>query len=152
MQRTTVVAAVVAAVAFGVVGYFVGAKSGKVTMLTHPHKAKDCRGNDCDVTIKFDCGTLTVPTPCEPYAEHEVILVTHGKKIKFTIDTTTTYLFESDGIKFTSSNADSYFTCSSQAQGKKFDCDISANTPSDVYKYWIKVQGMATVDPWAVAY
>src|SRR5512140_174353 len=101
MQRATFVTAFVAALVFGVAGWFVGAKSAKVGILKHDHKSQDCRGRDCDVTIKVDCVDTTHPSPatCESYAVDEVILVSAGKKINFKIDGAGLE-FDTDGIKF----------------------------------------------------
>ena len=156
MQKTTFVTAVVAAAVFGLVGWFAASKSAKVTILSHPQKAKDCRGRDCDVTIKFDCVDPSQPTvtTCAPYAEHEVILVTHGKKIEFNLDATDDFKFDgTEGIKFTSANAGSFFPCQSQGP-KKFKCEnnLPNATPSEMYKYSIYVQGMIKVDPFVVNY
>ena len=85
MERTTLVTAVVTAVVFAGAGYIAGAaKPGKVTILKHPHAAKTCRGQDCDIQIKFDCADPVHPSPstCEPYAEFEVIATDKDRKIR----------------------------------------------------------------------
>ena len=156
MQRTTLAIAVVAAVVFGLVGWYAGSKSAKVTFLSHTQQTKDCRGRDCDNKIKFDCVDPAHPTAatCVPYPEYDVLLVTHGKKIEFNIDSPADFKFDpTDGIKFTSANSGSFFPCQSQGP-KKFKCDnnIPDGTPSDVYKYSIHVQGMNRVDPFVVNY
>jgi len=156
MQKTTLVTAVVAAVVFAVAGYIVGAKFGKVTTINLAQKAKDCRGHDCDVMIKFTCVDDLHPTTatCVPYAENDLILVSHGKKIEFNLDSTDDFKFDgTEGIKFTSANAGSFFPCQSQGP-KKFKCEnnLPNATPSEMYKYSIYVQGMIKVDPFVVNY
>src|SRR6478736_1491335 len=130
MQRTTVITTVATAVLFAVVGWFVGAKGGQAIARSHPphdHNAKSCRGNDCDVTIRFSCDAGSTPGPntCDPYADPEVVVVDTGHKIKFTIENppNANFIFGSDGIKFTSANAGNYLPCTSQAGDKKYDCD-----------------------------
>ena len=145
MTRTALVAATAAAVVFAAVGFLLGANGGRI--LSHPHNSDDCRGRDCVVTIKFDCTLFT----CEPFADKEVILVTPNHKIQFDIDSSKSYEFETDGIKFTSANANGWFDC--QPQGKtQFKCDIKTGTPPDLYKYWIKIKTLKVVDPWVVNY
>ncbi len=155
MQGTTVVTALVTAVVFGVAGWFLAPNSGKVTILTHPHPLpRECRGNDCDVTIKLDCAG----SACEPYAEYDVILVNTGHKIKFTIDNPphSNYAFDqTDGIKFISPNSGTYLPCAPQGQTQdKYTCDnnIPPGTPTDIYKYQIHITGLPIVDPWMVNY
>ena len=78
-------------------------------------------------------------------------MVTPNHKIEFTINTTANFAFDqTDGIKFTSSNAGTYFPC--QPQGQKYRCDnnLPDGTPLDVYKYRIFIQGFDYVDPWVV--
>ena len=151
MQSSVVITALFTAAAFGVGGWYLGAKTGKVAVLTHAHKSKDCKGKDCDVTIKFDCVDPSKPATCEPYAEEEVILTTSKHKIEFNIDKSTSYEFDTDGIKFTSANSNGWFDC--KADGKqKYTCDISKDTPADLYKYSIRVKGMDVADPWIVNY
>ena len=169
MQKSTLVTAVVTAVVFAGAGYIVGgARPGKVTILKHPHAAKSCRGQDCDIQIKFDCADSVPPSAgtCEPYAEFEVISTDKDRKIKFALinpASTTNYIFDpTDGIKFTGAlsgnpNFSSYFSCAPQTGGgpqDKFTCkvDIPSGTPPDVYKYAIHIQGFSIVDPWVVNY
>ena len=169
MQKSTLVTAVVTAVVFAGAGYIVGgAKPGKVTILKHPHAAKSCRGQDCDIQIKFYCADSVPPSAgtCEPYAEFEVISTDKDRKIKFALvnpASTTNYIFDpTDGIKFTGAlsgnpNFSSYFSCAPQSGGgpqDKFTCkvDIPSGTPPDVYKYAIHIQGFSIVDPWVVNY
>jgi hypothetical protein len=145
MQRATVVTSLIAAAVFAVVGWFVGSQSGKVSFLSRPPSG-DCRGKDCTVNILFDCTS----NPCVPYADRDVILTTSNHKIEFQIDPTTNYDFDqSDGIKFTSGNANGYFPCQPQGK-KKYKCDIASGTPPGLYKYWVHVQGLNVVDPWVV--
>jgi len=151
MQRANVVTALVAAVVFGVAGYLLAPGSGKVTILTHPHKIKDCRGADCDVTILFDC----TGSPCEPYTDNEVIQVNTGHKIKFKISNSTYAFDPTDGIKFTSANSGNWLPCNPQGSTTdKYDCtnNIPAGTPTDIYKYQIHITGLTVVDPWMVNY
>jgi hypothetical protein len=156
MERPMAVGvALVTAVVVGVAAYFAGTRHGRVTILSHEHKAKDCRGGgNCDVTIKFDCVDQTDPSTCEPYPyQAEVIQTKPGYKINFEIDTTTSFLFDpTDGIKFTSTNSNSYFDCKAQGGNKKYKCDIANNTPPELYKYQIHVTGMNIVDPWGIVY
>ncbi len=156
MQKTAV-AVLVTAVVFALGGYyFARSKPPQVTLLNHAHKYQDCRGKDCDVTIKFDCGDAANPATCAPYADDELILVNAEHKMKFTIDPTTHYDFDpSDGIKFTSANANGWLPCHPQPHSTTvFVCEnhIPPGTASDAYKYQIHVQGMTIVDPWAVNY
>ncbi len=153
MERTTLVKAVVAAVVFAAAGYFVGAKFGNLTNIDAAKKAKDCRGHDCDILIKFTCVDDSHPTTatCVPYAENDLVLVSRGKKIVFSLDSTDDFKFDgAEGIKFTSANSDGYFPCQSQGP-KKFKCDNNG-PPSEMYKYSIYVQGMNKVDPFVVNY
>lgn len=149
MQRTTVVATVATAVVFAVAGWFAGSHSSNVTILKHQHLSKDCTGKDCAVDIKFDCVDPATPSTCEAYALQEVILVSANHKIEFNIDNTTAFEFDAKGIEFTSGNANGYLPCSSQGK-QKFKCDISKDTPPDLYKYKIQVKGMDATDPWIV--
>jgi hypothetical protein len=147
MQKTTVVTALFTAIVFAGVGYVAGSKSAKPLLIEHPHHGKSCKGGDCDITIMFACASNV----CEPYADPEVVVVDTGKKIKFTIDNSTSYLFNpTDGIKFDSN----YFSCSPQGAQKKYDCDVTIpnGTPLGFYKYSIHVVGLTTVDPWVVNY
>ena len=153
MQKT-IVTVLVTAVVFALGGWFAASKTGKVTLLSHAHMYKDCRGKDCDVTIQFACVDATNPTTCEPYPVEELILVNPKYKIRFAIDPTTNFAFDStDGIKFTSANADGYLPCTYKSK-QKYECDnnIPSGTASDAYKYQIHVQGMTIVDPWIVNY
>lgn len=146
MQRTTLVTALVAAVVFAVVGWFVGSQTGRVSVLKHGHKSQDCRGKDCDIKIKVDCIDLAHPSAatCEAYADDEVALVSPGKKMNFDIDTPN-FVFDTDGIKF----ADAHIPCQ-PAGPKKYKCDIAADTPVNLYKYSIRIKGLDQVDPWVV--
>jgi hypothetical protein len=161
MQRTTVITVVVTAALFAVVGWFAGTKSGQVITRNHPphdHKSKNCRGNDCDITIKFSCDSGSTPGPrtCDPYADPEVVVVDTGHKIKFTIEnpTNANFVFGTDGIKFTSTNSGTYLPCRPQANNTKYECDntIPSGTPPDGYKYQIHMKDFAIVDPWVVNY
>ena len=148
MQRTTLVTALVTALVFAVGGWYVGSMRTKVSILKHGHQSKDCRGNDCDVKIKIDCTDPAHPSAatCEPYADIEVALVSPGKKINFDVDTAG-FEFDTDGIKF----ADTHIACQpSGSSGKKYKCDIAANTPVNLYKYSIRIKGLDPVDPWVV--
>ena len=147
MEKTTLFTAVVTAAVFAGAGYIVGAKSAKILYPTHPHVGKSCKGGNCDIDIKIACESAT----CIPYADPEVVVVDTGYKIKFTIDNSTSYLFDaSDGIKFTSP----FFTCSTNPARKKSECDVTIppGTPLGFYKYSIHVTGLAVVDPWVVNY
>ena len=156
MQKTAV-AVLVTAVVFALAGYYVaGSRPPQATLLKHAHQYHDCRGKDCDITIKFVCVDAANASTCEPYADYELILVNAEHKMKFTIDPTTNYDFDpNDGIKFTSTNANGWLPCSPQAHNTKvFGCEnhIPPGTASDAYKYQIHVQQMTIVDPWAVNY
>jgi hypothetical protein len=146
MQRATLVTAFVAALVFGVAGWFVGAKSAKVGILKHDHKSQDCRGRDCDAKIKVDCVDPANPSAatCEPYAVEEVLRVSNGKKIMFEI-ADPGYEFDTDGIKFASSS----FVCTPNGP-RKYKCEVDAATTPDVYKYSIKLKNLDRVDPWVV--
>ena len=112
-----------------------------------PAQGDDCGGRDCSIVIKFACGVFT----CEAYPDKEVVLTDPNHKIEFEVDSTTTHEFDTDGIKFTSSNSTGWFPC--QAQGKtKYKCDIKDKTPAGLYKYRILIKGLSEVDPWVVNY
>ena len=79
------------------------------------------------------------------------MLTDPNHKIEFEVDSTTTHEFDTDGIKFTSSNSTGWFPC--QAQGNtKYKCDIKDKTPAGLYKYRILIKGLSEVDPWVVNY
>ena len=154
MQSPTLVTGVVVAVVFGLIGWFAGSQSGKVTILRAPHLPADCRGNDCNVNIKFDCEVPAHPSQstCDVYAEPDAIMVNPGHKIEFKIvDPTSTpnpsLKFAADGIKFASAG----IPC--QPQGPKgFKCDIPPGTAPGAYKYAVQATGFNMVDPWVVNY
>ncbi|MEO7761127.1 MAG: hypothetical protein ABIS68_04345 [Casimicrobiaceae bacterium] len=148
MQRTTVVAAFVAAVVFSIVGWLVGSQSHNVTPPSKPPSA-ECKGNECTIEILFDCAL----TPCVPFPDREVVLtsVKNAIKIKFQINDKKYEFNQSDGIKFTSSNSNGYFLCT--PQGKQgYECKTEKEIPGGVYKYSIHVEGLSVVDPWVVNY
>ena len=116
-----------------------------MVILKHPHGSKDCRGNHCEVTIKFVCADAKDPKTCEPYAAEEVILVNPNYRIDFNLDGSD-YEFDRDGIKFSGGR----FECSSQGP-RKYKCDNKEAAPG-LYKYSIRVKNMDPVDPWVVNY
>jgi hypothetical protein len=149
MDRTTVITAMATAVVFALGGWFTGTHASKVTILKHKHLSKDCTGKDCAVDIQFDCVDPSDPHTCEAYALQEVLLTTANHKIEFTIDAMTSFEFDTKGIEFTSTHSNGYFPCESQGK-QKYKCDMSKDTPPDLYKYQIPIKGMDTTDPWVV--
>jgi len=144
MRAKTLGAMVAVGLVVAAAGFFVGSS---VSIQKYPHKGDDCRGRDCSIVIKFACGVFT----CEAYPDKEVVLTDPNHKIEFEVDSTTTHEFDTDGIKFTSSNSTGWFPC--QAQGKtKYKCDIKDKTPAGLYKYRILIKGLSEVDPWVVNY
>ena len=159
MKTSNVVTALVIGVVFAIGGYLVGTKSPKVTPLSHTPHGQNCGGGDCNVTIGFDCSDTTNPSPttCVPYADPEVVLMRSGHKMKFTIDNSfKNFTFDpTDGIQFTSSNANGWLPCQPQgSSGSMYSCDdnIPSGTPPDVYKYKIHIVGFSVVDPFMVNY
>lgn len=159
MQKTTLVTAGVAAVVFGLVGWFAGSQSGKVTILKTSRETKPCQGAaDCKVDIEIQCVNLSRPTPttCDSYAyKAEVITINAGNAaIDFDIKTPGFDFEQSDGIRFTSlNNGDKVFGCTPQGgANKKFKCIITGATPSTIYKYSIHIKGLDPTDPWVVNY
>ena len=144
-MRTTIVTALLTAVVFAVAGCALVPRADKVVILKHPHGSKDCRGKDCDVTIKFVCVDSKDPKTCAPYAAEEVILVNPNHKIEFSLDGRD-YEFDTGGIRFSAGR----FDCSAQGP-RKYKCDNREAAPG-LYKYEIRIRNMEPVDPWVVNY
>jgi len=164
MRNTTMISALVAAAVFGVGGYLVGAQfkaqeGGPVRLAKkdHPHGAKDCKGQNCMITITFDCDDPNHPTAatCFPYPDLEAILVGSGDNFTFKIDPHfNQFKFDqTTGIQVTAgfpNQPGNNFPCTYQQGNGNFNCSVLASAQPGLYKYAIQIQGFTLVDPWIV--
>jgi hypothetical protein len=157
------VTALVAAVVFGVGGWLVGTQfnaqqAGRVHLVKkdHPHGGpKNCKGQNCTITITFDCdpGSTPAPDTCIPYPDQEAILVGPQDNFAFKIDPHfNQFKFDPNtGIQVTvgiPQGPGNNFPCA--YKNGNFECSVVSGTPPGLYKYMIQILNFDRVDPWIV--
>jgi len=139
---TKTLVAVVAAVAFGLVGWSLA----QFQKAKFPHQGQKCKTSAGSCNIKVQVENLCFY--CDVYVDYELTEVTvdadkKGNTITWDI-ADGRYEFAQDGIVFPQGSG---FTCRAQNK-QKFVCDNMST--AGVYKYTIKVKDFDPLDPWVV--